>query len=81
MIQESEMPDDCRVLNCAGCGALLMGRSMIEMLGALSREDRKEWPPVVAGRVRDRPYCHYCMRGPTQRYSGVGRGESGDAME
>ena len=61
MIRERDLPPDTRVCNCAGCGVLLLGRTEIETVASLNERELMRWPSIVAGRVKDRPYCAGCL--------------------
>ena len=56
-------PDDVKMVNCASCGDELLGMTMSDWWWALPRKQREEWPPLMRGYVRGRPYCRECMKG------------------
>ncbi len=64
------LEDVVKVVNCAGCGAVLLGRSMVGLLRtrraavqALCRIEFGQPLHVCAGHIRGRPYCDGCLDG------------------
>lgn len=53
--------EDVRLVNCAKCGAELLGESERAWYYRLSGHHRKQLPPPVRGRVFGRPYCAACL--------------------
>lgn len=53
--------DELRICNCAGCRAVLGGRTQTASVLAAVRDRDVIMPPVVAGFVNDRPYCRSCL--------------------
>jgi hypothetical protein len=52
-----------KICNCAGCRRELLGdchRGQLEAAIA-TRQDVDNYPPLVAGRYNERPYCERCM--------------------
>jgi hypothetical protein len=54
---------DLKMCNCAGCSRRMMGASMAFYLLTLPPSERTKLPPMVAGRIHDRPYCEECLSG------------------
>jgi hypothetical protein len=54
---------DLKVCNCAGCREVLLGTAHKEELriASITKEDTTGVPPLVAGRIDGRPYCHGCL--------------------
>jgi len=48
--------------NCASCGVEMLGSCEREWALSLPLAERANWPQLVAGRIRDRPYCMGCYR-------------------
>jgi hypothetical protein len=64
--------DDVKMLNCADCGAELLGESMADLEGTRVsvshfRHGSVVLPPLVRGRIDGRPYCRACFRQRTRR--------------
>ena len=55
-------PDEVRMCNCASCGMELLGSVEREWALSLSPTERARFPQLVAGRIRERPYCMGCFR-------------------
>ena len=53
--------DELKLVNCAACGLVLLGRSHEWVRVRSSESRRKLLPPPVAGRVNDRPVCGGCL--------------------
>ena len=51
------LPGDAVVLNCAGCGKVLLAQ--VPQNRRLA--ERGDAPPFVAGRIKDRPFCSPCL--------------------
>jgi len=54
------LPEDLVVVDCSECGCLLVTR--IEQHHVEDRAvDPARLPPVIAGRIKGRPYCDACL--------------------
>jgi len=53
-----------KMVNCARCQCELIGESMTSWYLRLSQEIRDTLPPLMAGRLNDRPYCRPCALRP-----------------
>jgi len=51
---------NCRLCNCAECGIELLS-AVSRMKYFLTKPKGVEFPPAVAGRAKDRPYCSKCL--------------------
>jgi hypothetical protein len=51
----SNYPDWLKLVNCAQCNRELCGESM------QGRVYGAEFPPLVRGRIKGRPYCGLCL--------------------
>lgn len=49
--------DKIKLVNCAGCECVLLGESMTYKKLPYDYKDT----PLVAGRIKDRPYCEKCL--------------------
>lgn len=54
--------ESIRMCNCASCGVEMLGSCEREWALSLPLAERANWPQLVAGRIRDRPYCMGCYR-------------------
>ena len=52
---------DMRVCNCADCGRMLLGLHHAVWWTQQTAEERAKYPPLLAGRIADRPYCASCL--------------------
>lgn len=53
--------DEVKTLRCAGCRKLMLGESERDLPRKCRRDVAERLPPVVAGRIDDRPYCPDCL--------------------
>lgn len=59
---EGDWMDRVKLCNCAKCGLEMLGASMSGYFAALPDGQMKnDLPPMVAGRIADRPYCDACI--------------------
>lgn len=52
---------DAKLCNCAACGIVLLGASQRDEYEATPESARESLPELVAGRIRQRPYCAACL--------------------
>ncbi len=56
------LPPDAKVCNCAGCGVLLLGMSMMPWLNeSMDSGSQTALPRIVSEVVGGRPYCSGCL--------------------
>lgn len=68
----ADLPDDLRVADCAGCGAVLAAdRAQADAL-------RCKHLPTIAGRIKGRPYCAGCLAIAGAGVSGLAGGMATD---
>jgi hypothetical protein len=56
------MHDGVKLVNCAKCSVVLLGKSMLDWVKSLPIPYRRNVPPMMAGRFRGRPYCAVCLK-------------------
>lgn len=66
------LPDDVRVVDCAGCRAVLAGDSVPQERAKALRL------PRIAGRIHGRPYCAGCLAIAGAGVSGLAGGLATD---
>lgn len=72
MSAPTKLPDDLRVVNCAGCDAMLaVDRAQADAL-------RCKHLPTIAGRMHGRPYCAGCLDVGGAGVSGLAGGMATD---
>ena len=52
---------EAKTCNCAECGIELLGRCHMIHRALATDEDKAQLPQVVAGRIKNRPYCAKCL--------------------
>jgi hypothetical protein len=62
--------DELKLCDCAECGRELVGLSMLPWYSTLTHAERSNYPPLVGGHVKGRPYCAWCLSVPARRPPG-----------
>ncbi len=53
--------EDLKMCNCASCRRELLSRRYIDWYKRLTTIEQYQYPQLVGGRYRDRPYCARCL--------------------